>query len=103
MSEMIKYAKETPDNKGVYYMINEDGFDIFVEPNLKHPLLHQYEPFIPDSSKSYEENAKDMCAELAKERTNPEADLNVRLTNIEANIDYLMLLNDADSIDASEE
>ena len=100
MSEMIKYAKETPDNKGVYYMINEDGFDIFVEPNLKHPLLHQYEPFIPDSSKTYEENAIQMCEDLCKEipKSKPSFAMTEDMyTEMQSNIDYLMLLNDPDS------
>ena len=99
---MIKYDKQTPNKKDIYYDILENGYKIYIG-QTQRALYYQYEPYIPDPSKSYEENAKDMCAELAKERTNPEADLDVRLTNIEANIDYLMLLNDADSIDTSEE
>lgn len=99
---MTKYDKRTPNKKDIYYDILENGYKIYIG-QTQRALYYQYEPYIPDPSKSYEENAKDMCAELAKEHTNPEADLDVRLTNIEANIDYLMLLNDADSIDASEE
>lgn len=99
---MTKYDKQTPNKKDIYYDILENGYKIYIG-QTQRALYYQYEPYIPDPSKSYEENAKDICAELAKERTNPEADLDVRLTNIEANIDYLMLLNDADSIDASEE
>lgn len=97
---MIKYTKETPDNKGVYYTINEDGFDIFIEPNLKHPLLHQYEPFIPDSSKSYKENAIQMCEVICTPVENTGAPFTMTedmYTEMQSNIDYLMLLNYPDS------
>ena len=93
---MTKYDKHTPNKKDIYYDILENGYKIYIG-QTKRALYYQYEPYIPDPSKSYEENARDMCAELAKERTNPDAELDVRLTNIEANIDYLMLLNDPDS------
>lgn len=93
---MTKYDKQAPNKKDIYYDILENGYKIYIG-QTKRALYYQYEPYIPDPSKSYEENAKDMCAELAKEHTNPDADLDVRLTNIEANIDYLMLINDPDS------
>ena len=41
----------------LYYVIEEDGYHIYDRNN---PLLHihQYEPFIPDPTKSYAENAE---------------------------------------------
>lgn len=92
---MIPFNKKTPDGKSVYYNITEDGFDIYIgsEGNL---VYTQHEPFIPDHSKSYKENAVQMCEDLCKE---PEqhTSFDDRLTTVEANIDYLMLLNDPDS------
>ena len=91
---MIKYDKQTPNKKDIYYDILENGYKIYIG-QTKRALYYQYEPYIPDPSKSYEENAKDMCEELTKEPTNSDMDLDVRLTTIESNIDYLMLLNDS--------
>lgn len=47
----------------LYYEITTDGYHIYDRNN---PLLHihQYEPYIPDHSKSYEENAKAQIHEL---------------------------------------
>ena len=43
--------------KDVYYVIEKDGYHIYDRnDSLFH--IHQYEPFIPDHSKSYEDNAK---------------------------------------------
>lgn len=100
MSTMVKFSRKTSDGKNIYYAVNDDGFDIFIEPNLKFPLIHQYEPFILDPSKSYEENAKNMCEEFCKEV--PKPDPIFTLTESEYNtlrcdLDYLMLLNDPDS------
>ena len=47
----------------LYYTIEENGDHIFNEDDsLFH--IHQYEPYIPDKSKSYEENAKAQISEL---------------------------------------
>lgn len=47
----------------LYYTIEENGYHIFNEDDsLFH--IHQYEPYIPDKSKSYEENAKAQISEL---------------------------------------
>ena len=42
------------DNKQVSYEVTNDGYKIFLDGQL---WIHQYEPYIPDKSKSYEENA----------------------------------------------
>ena len=49
--------------KDLYYKIEENGYWILDknDPMLK---IHQYEPYIPDHTKSYEENAKAQIAEL---------------------------------------
>ena len=92
---MILFDKKTPDGKSVYYNTTEDGFDIYIgsEGNL---VYTQHEPFIPDHSKTYEENAIQMCEELSKVVEHHDY-MGERITNIESNIDYLMLLNDPDS------
>lgn len=43
--------------KDLYYTIDENGYHIY---DRNDPLfhIHQYEPYIPDHSKTYEENAK---------------------------------------------
>ena len=43
--------------KNLYYEITTDGYHIH---DRNDPLfnIHQYEPYIPDHSKSYEDNAK---------------------------------------------
>ena len=49
-----------------------------------------------DEDKTYEENAIDMCESLCSIQKESK-DFNTRLTTVEANMDYLMLLNDPDS------
>ena len=50
------------DGKQVSYEIREDGYMIYLD---NKPWISQYEPYIPDKSKSYEENAliqiEDIC------------------------------------------
>ena len=55
---MTEFHK-TYDGKKVYYDILDDGFKIYVGQTIR-PSIHQYEPYIPDPSKSYEENAIQM-------------------------------------------
>lgn len=52
--------------KDLYYTIEENGYHIY---DRNDPLfhIHQYEPYIPDHSKSYEENAIAQIAELTAE------------------------------------
>lgn len=93
------------DGSELYYEIlvddngNENGFDIFMGESTKYPMMHQPEPFIPKPELSYAENAIEMCKQLSDHSGMSHAEKSVeeRLTNVEANIDYLMLLNDADS------
>jgi hypothetical protein len=43
--------------KDLYYELTSDGYHIYDRnDSLFH--IHQYEPYIPDHSKTYEENAK---------------------------------------------
>ena len=43
--------------KDVYYVVEENGYHIYDRNDgLLH--VHQYEPYIPDKSKTYEENAQ---------------------------------------------
>ena len=43
--------------KDLYYVIEENGYHIYDRNDgLLH--VHQYEPYIPDKSKTYEENAQ---------------------------------------------
>lgn len=50
----------------LYYVIEENGYHIY---DRNDPLfhVHQYEPYIPDPTKSYEENAQAQIEELTKE------------------------------------
>ena len=50
----------------LYYVIEENGYHIY---DRNDPLfhIHQYEPYIPDHTKSYEENAQAQIEELSKE------------------------------------
>ncbi len=52
--------------KDLYYTIEENGYHIY---DRNDPLfhIHQYEPYIPDPTKSYEENAIAQIEELTKE------------------------------------
>ena len=52
--------------KDLYYVIEENGYHIY---DRNDPLfhIHQYEPFIPDHKKSYEENAQAQIEELTRE------------------------------------
>lgn len=51
--------------KNLYYELTADGYWIY---DRDDPLfkVHQYEPYIPDHSKSYEENAIAQMEELQK-------------------------------------
>lgn len=53
-------------SKDLYYELSEDGYYIY---DKNDPLfkVHQYEPYIPDHSKSYEENAIAQIEELTQE------------------------------------
>ena len=92
---MKQFEKQTVDGRDIFYEILDDGYKVYIGQQVR-PSIHQYEPYIPNPSKSYEENARDTCYELAGGDTavDPVAE---RFTDIEANIDYLMLLNDPDS------
>lgn len=43
------------------YEVTENGYYILINGKK---VIHQYEPYIPDPSKSYEENAKAQIEEL---------------------------------------
>ena len=50
-------------NRDLYYEVYENGYHIF---DRNDPLfhIHQYEPYISDHTKSYEENAKTQIHEF---------------------------------------
>ena len=50
----MKTTNYSIDNKQVAYEVTDNGYKIFLDGQL---WIHQYEPYIPDPSKSYEENA----------------------------------------------
>lgn len=93
---MTKYESLTTDNKEIWYDVVEQGFHIYIGSTVNKVYV-QEEPFIPDHSKTYEENAIQMCKDLCTPPVNKQSSIEERVTNIEANIDYLMLLNDPDS------
>lgn len=43
------------------YEVTENGYYIYINGNK---VIHQYEPYIPDKTKSYEENAQAQIEEL---------------------------------------
>ena len=98
--ELIKYDKQSRNGKDIWYEILENGFNIYIA-QTQRPAYVQTEPYIPDPSKSYEENAKQMCADLSEKAhyvPTPEFKLTEDMyTEMQSNIDYLMLLNDPDS------
>ena len=49
------------DNKEVSYEVLEDGYKIYLDGG---DFIHQYEPYIPDKTKTYEENALAQIEEL---------------------------------------
>lgn len=74
------------------YEITEDGYYILIDGNK---VIHQYEPYIPDKTKTYKENAEAQIEELkqadsqnAQRKTNIEqmqsdiTDLQLALTEI---------------------
>ena len=84
----------------LWYEVKDDGFDIYLGETAEYPSFTQPEPYIPYPNLSYEENAKKMCEEISTEYpsdTKDKKSIDERLTDIEANVDYLMLLSDPDS------
>lgn len=71
--------------KNLYYELTSDGYHIY---DRNDPLLHihQYEPYIPDHSKSYEENAKAQIEEL-QQMFEPQPDeIDALLTELEGEV-----------------
>ena len=71
------------NEKNYTYEILENGYYIFID-GVK--TMHQYEPFIPDKTKSYEENAILQIEELKRndiEASKPHLTLEDRVRNIE--------------------
>lgn len=88
----------TTNGTKVYYEILNDGFKLYDGENSVYPYIHQYEPYIPNPDISYEENALNMIKERIENENimdNAKDSIETRITNIEANVDYLMLLNDS--------
>lgn len=96
--EKINSGYHKKDGTELWYVINDNGFDIYFGENAKYPSISQPEPYIPYPNLSYDENAKKMCESMHSDGTEEKPKtVEDRLTDIEANVDYLMLLNDADS------
>lgn len=72
-------------SKDLYYELTEDGYYIY---DRNDPLfrIHQYEPYIPDHSKSYEENAIAQIEELSKEPEPAEDEIDTLLTELESEV-----------------
>ena len=68
------------------YEITENGYFIFINGEK---VIHQYEPFIPDKTKSYEENAQEQIERLKKSNIKEENEktdieqLKEQITNLE--------------------
>lgn len=99
-----KYLQSDEKLGGLYYLILDNGFEVYVGESAEFPSYRQTEPFIPNPDLSYEENAKNFCETLAikpnmidKTQADQIYASAEDLTNLRSDIDYLMLLNDADS------
>lgn len=71
--------------KNLYYELTSDGYYIY---DHNDPLfrVHQYEPYIPDHSKSYEENAIAQMAELSVEPEPTEDEIDTLLAELECEV-----------------
>ena len=74
------------DNKQISYEVTNDGYKIYLDGQL---WIHQYEPYIPDKSKSYEENAIAHIEELyngyqaSLKEQQEQASIQDQITNLE--------------------
>lgn len=81
-----------------YYEVLEDGYKIY-KGNTDYPSYHQYEPYIPDHTLTYEENAINDCK--LYQYVNPESlpkpfVMTEELYNKQqSDIDFLMLMTDS--------
>ena len=57
----MKTTNYSIDNKQVSYEVTDNGYKIYLDGQL---WIHQYEPYIPNPSISYEENAIAQMEEL---------------------------------------
>lgn len=71
--------------KDLYYELTSDGYYIY---DRNDPLfkVHQYEPYIPDHSKSYEENAIAQIEELSREPEPSEDEIDTLLAELESEV-----------------
>lgn len=98
------YYQGDTNNGKMFYEILDDGFEIYIGETAKYPTFRQREPYIPNPDVSYEENAKNYCMSLShkpdmidKEQADQIYASVEDMTNLRSDIDYLMLLTDADS------
>lgn len=71
--------------KNLYYELTSDGYYIYDKDDSLF-IIHQYEPYIPDHSKSYEENAIAQMEEL-QQMFEPEPDeIDALLTELESEV-----------------
>ena len=74
------------NNKQVSYEVIENGYKIYLDGQL---WIYQYEPYIPDKSKSYEENAVAQIEEIynghqqALKEQQEQVSLQDQITNLE--------------------
>lgn len=104
------YYQSDETKPKLFYAILENGFEIYYGETAQYPRFRQTEPYIPNPDLSYEENAKNYCLSLShkpdmidKEVADTLYATTEDMTSLRSDIDYLMLLNDADSIDTPEE
>ena len=81
----------------VYKDDKENGYEVYVGEN-PIPVQRQPEPYIANPSLSYEENALNICKEMSEVSNTPYVEpfemTESMYTDMQSNIDYLMLLND---------
>lgn len=104
-----KYLHNSEELGGLYYILLSNGFEVYIGSNAAIPSYRQTEPYIPNPDLSYEDNAKIFCNNLSvpiDRIDRNQADKMYAsvedITSLRSDIDYLMLLNDSDSLSDGE-
>ena len=82
----MKTTNYSIDNKQISYEVTDNGYKIFLDGQL---WIHQYEPYIPNPSISYEENAIAQIEEIyngyqaSLQEKQEQASIQDQITNLE--------------------
>ena len=82
----MKETNYSIDNKQISYEVTDNGYKIYLDGQQ---WIHQYEPYIPNPSKSYEENAIAQIEEIyngyqaSLKEQQEQASIQDQITNLE--------------------